>query len=102
MNKKLSLSLSLLAAGLLTGCGGPDEYTPAEGLGGADIYAAACQNCHGEGGKGKFGFLLKIAGTDHEAEEIANKVRDGGFIMPSFPNIGDKERQALAEYIRAQ
>ena len=101
--KKLIKTISMVAAlGLLSGCGGPDEYTPDSGMSGADAFAAACQSCHGEAGQGKFGFLLKIAGDAHSVAEIADKVRDGGFIMPSFPNIADKERQALAEYIRAQ
>jgi mono/diheme cytochrome c family protein len=101
--RRLTSIFSMLAAlGLLSGCGGPDEYTPEAGISAADIFAAACQSCHGEAGQGKFGFLLKIAGDSHTAAEIADKVRDGGFIMPSFPNIGDKERQALAEYVRAQ
>jgi len=101
--KKLIKTIPLIAAlGLLSGCGGPDEYTPVAGMSGTDIFTVACQSCHGEAGQGKFGFLLKIAGDAHSVAEIADKVRDGGFVMPSFPNIGDKERQALAEYIRAQ
>lgn len=101
--KRLTSTLpAVIMLGLLSGCGGPDEYKPEAGMSGEAIFAAACQACHGEAGQGKFGFLLKIAGDEHSVSEIADKVHEGGFIMPSFPNIGDKERQALAEYIRSQ
>lgn len=94
------IAVSILAT-TLSGCGGPSDFKPTEGMSAADIFNGACQACHGENGGGKFGFLLKVAGTDTSMEEIASLLKDGGHIMPSFPNMSDEERLALATYIKA-
>lgn len=100
--KKTTSLLSIPAMVLmLSGCVGPNEFTPAPGMSAEDIFASACQGCHGEKGAGKFGFLLKIAGDADAAEELDEKVSHGGIIMPSFPNIGDADRAALAEWIKS-
>ncbi len=93
-------ALSILAAAL-SGCGGPSDYKPTAGMTAADIFADACQACHGENGAGKFGFLLKIAGSETSAEEIATLLKDGGHIMPSFPNMSEEEHLTMAAYIKA-
>ena len=85
---------------VLSGCGGPNEYKPAEGMSAADIFADACQACHGENGGGKFGFLLKLAGTDTPIEEITTLLKDGGHIMPSFPNMSEEQHLAMAAYVK--
>lgn len=101
MNNRFKVVGLAAVLGMLSGCGGPDEYKPAEGMVAKDIYIAACQSCHGENGSGKLGFLLKIAGRDYTAEEVAHKIGEGGFIMPSFPNIAEAERKAVGEYVEA-
>lgn len=102
MNSRIKV-LSLLTMSLgLAACGGPREYTPATGSAAADMFAEACQSCHGESGQGKFGFLLKIAGTDASDADILAHIQDGGLIMPAFPNIGEQERQALVAYLKGQ
>jgi mono/diheme cytochrome c family protein len=89
-----------LAAVSLTACGDKD-YTPAAGVSAETIFAEACSSCHGEAGVGKFGLLLKLAGSDHPhpVAEVATKVTKGGHIMPAFPNIDQKNAEALGEYI---
>ncbi len=101
MNSRINVfSLLVLSVGL-TACG-PREYSPEPGTSATDMFAAGCQSCHGEGGKGKFGFLLKVAGTDATEADISAHIRDGGFLMPAFPNIGEQERQSLAAYLKGQ
>lgn len=93
-------AISILAA-TLSGCGGPSDFKPSDGMPAADIYTNACQACHGESGGGKFGFLLKIAGSEDSLDEIAALLKEGGHIMPSFPNMSDEERLTMAAYIKA-
>ena len=93
------IAIPVLVAAL-AGCGGPAEFRPAEGMSAADIFSNACSACHGNKGSGKFGFLLKIAGTDSSTEEIAGIVGSGGYIMPGFPNISDEQRMLIAAYVK--
>ena len=86
---------------LLSACGGPSDYTPGPDMTAADIYVGACQECHGENGAGKFGFLFKIAGSQASVDEIAEILKNGGKIMPSFPKMSDEQRMAMAAYIKA-
>ncbi|EGW55612.1 c-type cytochrome [Candidatus Endoriftia persephone] len=102
MTNPIRFSLVAVMAGALAGCGGANDYKPVAGSAPEQIFAEACASCHGEKGSGKFGFLLKIAGSDHEVAEIAGKIAEGGMVMPSFPEIGEAERAALATYIKAQ
>ncbi len=85
---------------LLSGCGGTNSYTPTAGTTSAQIYAENCANCHGAQGEGKFGFLLKLAETEHSAETLGAKVRAGGPMMPAFENISETDAVALGAYIR--
>ena len=85
----------------LGGCGGPSDFTPTEGMTAAEIYTNACEVCHGIDAAGKFGFLFKIAGSDHSAEEMAAAIKDGGTIMPSFPNLSEEQRMMMAGYIKS-
>ena len=94
----------VVLAGLgLSACGQRD-YTPVAGVSAETIFAEACAGCHGDAGAGKFGFLLKLAGSDHPHpdSEIAEKVIKGGHIMPAFPNIDQQNAEALGQYINAQ
>jgi len=97
-NRKKIYATTVLGL-ILAGCGAR-EYQPAANTAAADIFAEACQSCHGEQGSGKLGFLLKLSGTKSSANKISEHIRDGGFVMPSFPNIGEMERQTLTEYVK--
>ena len=84
---------------LLTGCD-PNDYTPETGASAADIFASACASCHGDDGEGKLIGLLKIKGTELSQNEIAAKIAAGSDLMPAFPNIGNAEQAALAQYLK--
>ena len=101
MKQMTRLFAASILAVTLSGCGGPSDFTPTEGMSAADIYASACQACHGENGGGKFGFLFKIAGTEASLEQVAATLKEGGSIMPSFPNMSDEDRMTMAAYIKA-
>jgi mono/diheme cytochrome c family protein len=102
MKKTTYLSSVLLLALTLSGCSDSNDFKPAAGMDGLDIYANACSSCHGDGGQGKFGFLLKIAGTDESPEEISAKIINGGKWMPAFPNIDQQQAEQLADYLKKQ
>jgi len=92
-----------LAALSLSACADRD-YTPATGASAETIFAEACASCHGDAGAGKFGFLFKVVGSEHPHPNsaIAAKVIQGGSMMPAFPNIDQKNAEALGAYINAQ
>ena len=94
------IGVCLLAAGL-SGCSDRD-FKPAEGMPADQLFAQACASCHGDKGEGKFGFLLSVAGSELSTGEIVQKIRQGGHVMPAFPNISDAEALAVAEYIKSQ
>ncbi|MET0028487.1 MAG: cytochrome c [Candidatus Thiodiazotropha sp.] len=95
------LGISLLTL-TFAGCSDVNDYKPGGGLDGKAMFSQACASCHGESGNGKFGFLLKIAGTDESTEEIVGKIANGGSIMPAFPNISHDEAQSIALYLKGE
>ncbi|QYZ65720.1 MAG: cytochrome C [Gammaproteobacteria bacterium (ex Lamellibrachia satsuma)] len=99
MNKTIKFLGTLTAAALLTGCGA-SEYSPSITTTPAEMFADGCQSCHGEKGTGKFGLLLRLAGSDESIEHIAAKIEKGGMVMSSFPGINTAQRLALATYIK--
>ncbi|MES9940394.1 MAG: cytochrome c [Candidatus Thiodiazotropha sp. 6PLUC2] len=102
MKKTIYITGITLLALTLTGCSDSNDFKPVAGMDGMDIYANACSSCHGSNGQGKFGFLLKLAGTDDSSEEISEKIINGGHIMPAFPNISQQEAEKVAAYLKAQ
>ncbi len=82
----------------LAGCAGKDEYKPAPGTSGEDIFKAACLECHEPKEDGKYFELTKEKATP---AAISETVAKGGFTMPSFPNISGDELKALSEYVLA-
>ena len=102
MNRTTYLAGASLLALALTGCSDTNDFKPVTGMDGMDIYANACASCHGDGGSGKFGILLKLAGTEASSEAIAEKIIKGGHLMPAFPNITQQEAKGIAAYIKAQ
>lgn len=96
-----SAATGLLLLLALSGCSDSNDFQPAAGMDAVDIFANACSSCHGENGQGKFGFLLKLAGTDAPAEEISEKILKGGHLMPAFPNINQQQAEVVAAYLKA-
>jgi cytochrome c553 len=99
MVKTTRIIAACLVAGSLSGCSDSD-FKPAENMPVNELFAEACAGCHGDQGAGKFGFLLTLAGSDLPTEEIVEKVRQGGHVMPAFPNISETEATAIAGYIK--
>ncbi|HKL76834.1 MAG TPA: cytochrome c [Gammaproteobacteria bacterium] len=92
----------MVAAGslLLAGCGGEESYAPEAGTAPETMFEQACAHCHGDQGKGKFGFLLALEDTQLDQSSIASMTEQGSRLMPAFPNLSDEQRQALAAYVR--
>lgn len=95
-----SIGICLIATGL-SACGGDSSYQPETDLSAAQLYAEACTACHGKEGEGKFGFLFTIAGSDEPTEAIVEKIKQGGQMMPAFPQISREQASALAEYVKS-
>lgn len=92
--KKVYLTITM-AALAMAGCAKTNNYAPAAGASGEDIYKAACAECHKkEGGK-----IFELSGDKASAAAIAKKVTEGGMMMPSFPNIKAQELAGLGQYV---
>lgn len=76
------LMLSLVA------CGTPD-YSDGDPTAGADVYAAACQSCHGPDGDagvqvdGVAAADLRAVTDEQSDDELANAILDGAGTMPA-------------------
>ena len=92
----IGLPLTLLLA---VGCSKSNDYSPASGATGEDIFKTTCVECHQpkEGGH-YFELNKEMANTT----AIANKVNQGSFMMPAFPNIKADALQGLSEYVLSQ
>ncbi|MCU7852877.1 MAG: c-type cytochrome [Candidatus Thiodiazotropha sp. (ex Monitilora ramsayi)] len=102
MKKTTALSILAILSVSLGGCGGNNDFKATASMPVNDLFAQACAGCHGENGEGKFGILLKLAGSDDAAEEMAEKIRHGGHIMPAFPNISEAEAISIATFLKSR
>lgn len=102
MDKTTSIMGACLLAASLSGCSGSNDFKPTDGMGASELFAQACSSCHGENGNGKFGFLLAIAGSEKPLQELADTIRNGGYVMPAFPNISEAEALAVTGYLKGQ
>jgi mono/diheme cytochrome c family protein len=101
MYKTTRLIVACLIATALSGCGNSD-YTPTTGAAADQLFAEACAGCHGDNGEGKFGFLLSIAGSEESSETIVAKIRNGGHLMPAFPQLSEEQASAIAGYLKSK
>jgi len=101
MTHPIRITIALALAATLVGCS-DDDYTPKAGLSAEQIYEEACESCHGTNGHGKLGFLFSVAGAEASPAHIAQRIAEGGVIMPAFPNIPQPERLALGKFLKAQ
>jgi len=92
--KKAYLTITV-AALAMAGCSKPNNYTPAAGASGADIFKAACIECH----KIENGKIFELTADKANAAVIAKKITEGGKIMSSFPNIKGEELKAVSQYV---
>ena len=87
---------------LLTACGrgGFDDYQAPASTDTAEIFAAACAQCHGSDGAGMlFGLMFTLEPVGKSVDELSAKILSGGEGMPAFINLTDQQRQDLAGYI---
>ncbi|MDH4284752.1 MAG: cytochrome c [Gallionellaceae bacterium] len=93
--KKTYLIIAAMTALAMAGCSKPNTYTPAAGASGADIFKAACLECH----KIENGKIFELAADKATPAAIAKKITEGGAIMASFPNIKGEELKAVSQYV---
>ncbi len=82
----------------LAGCAGKDEYSPATGATGEDIFKVACMECHEPKEHGK---IFELTKEKAAPAAIAEKINKGSFTMPAFPNISGDSLKAVSEYVLA-
>ncbi len=100
MYKTTRFIIACLFAVGLGGCSSSD-YTPTPGAAADQLFAEACAGCHGDNGEGKFGFLLAVAGSEESTETIVDKIRNGGHLMPAFPQLSEEQASAIAGYLKS-
>ena len=92
----IGLPLTLL---LVVACSNSKDYSPASGETGEDIFKTACVECHQPKDAVHYFELDKqMANVD----AIANKISQGGFMMPAFVNIQGDSLKGLSEYVLSQ
>lgn len=92
--KKTYLTITMVALAMV-GCGKVNNYTPAAGASGADIFKAACLECH----KIENNKIFELAADKANAAAIAKKVTEGGLMMSSFPNIKAEALAGVSQYV---
>ncbi len=92
----IGLPLTLLLA---TGCSKSNDYSPASDATAEDVFKTTCIECHQPKEGGHYFELDKNMAN---ATAIANKVSQGSFMMPAFPNIQGDSLQRLSEYVLSQ
>ena len=91
---KNALYLTMIAL-LTTACSGSNEFSPPPEMGGKEIFASACVECHSPVGKS----VMEISADMKDVDKVANQVLSGSFMMPSFPNIQGESARKLAKYV---
>jgi mono/diheme cytochrome c family protein len=76
------------------------KTTAADPSNGKIIYAANCMPCHGDGNGGHNGPSLTDSKITKDPSAVANKVTEGGKVMPPFKGtLSDQQIQDVAAYI---
>ena len=68
---------------------------------GAEVYAQACMQCHGPGGKGRQGFIPPLRGRSLPVNLVKFIVRNGRNRMPAQPYIRGEALENLARFVNA-
>ena len=92
-NKLTVIGTTLLIAGCTR------DYMPESGTSGELIFKSACVECHNTAVKDAPGMLFTLYSNKATPTYISHKVHNGSLMMPKFPNIKDREMQALSEYV---
>lgn len=88
---KKSLLLLPIVLIMATGCTRTNDYSPATGATGEQIFQAACAECHADG--------FELASEMASVEAIAKKIGAGSMGMPKFPNIQGESLTSVSEYV---
>lgn len=105
----LKSALALSMALFLSGCGEKqapeDTISDAEIAQGKQLFEGMCTQCHARSGRGDY--LNRIPATlltRRSAKELATWIegRDMHREMPSFTELSDQEREALAAFLLSQ
>ena len=92
MYKKMGFIIA--SSALLAACSGTNDYTPATGATGENMYIAACASCH----SGEF-FHWKMTPEEANEEYVKKMITEGTMGMPSFPNIKGDQLEALTQFV---
>ncbi len=95
------ITLVLASCIILSACGkgGVNDFSAPVAQPAAEIFNNGCSKCHGSDGGGKFGFLFTLDVAGKNQKELADTILSGREGMPSFPNLSEEQRMALANHI---
>ena len=93
--QRYALLLSL-AAVMLISCTKASQFKPSADATPESVFQNACSNCHNAYQHGQ---PLNLYEGQRTADDIANKIYSGGLMMPSFPNLSEKHRLELTQWI---
>lgn len=98
MLKTILTAALLLPATAIAGTASSAEDVAA----GAKLYAAQCSACHGAnraGIPGTFPALTDV-GKRLAPEQVKDKIRKGGGLMPPFGHLSEKDVEDLAAFLK--
>lgn len=98
MLKAILTAALLLPATAIAGTASSAEDVAA----GAKLYAAQCSACHGAnraGIPGTFPALTDV-GKRLDPEQVKDKIRKGGGLMPPFGHLSEKDVEDLAAFLK--
>jgi len=89
--------LPLLAAAIATAAASAEDATA-----GAKVYAANCAACHGANRAGVAGAFpaLTDVGKRLDQNQIKERIRKGGGMMPPFGHLSEKDVEDLAAFLK--
>lgn len=96
MKTILTVAVFLLGTTLATTARSKDD--PAAG---AQLYATNCTACHGADRAGVAGTFpaLTDVGKRLDATQIKQKIRNGGGLMPPFPQLSQQDVDNIASFL---
>ncbi len=96
--KSLTITLLLGSSLIMTGCSHQNDYSPSPEASGEQIFAEVCKNCHQPDNNGVIYTLKK---ENANPGYIRQKIRQGSFMMPNFPNMPDDAINKVGKYVLA-
>ncbi|VAW49879.1 hypothetical protein MNBD_GAMMA04-337 [hydrothermal vent metagenome] len=93
MYKKIGFIVA--SSALLAACSGTNDYTPATGATGENMYIAACASCH----TGEFSHWQMTTPEEANPEYVKKMIAEGTMGMPAFPNIKGEELETLTQFV---